>query len=74
MELMKHQFKMVTLSHANLYEQDNKTPRQVTLVAGTISFYMAGKDGSTHVYTIAGPLPVKETPEQITALLGQEGE
>lgn len=63
MSLSTHFHSVIKLTHANL----NK---EVSLQLGTMSFFHYS-DGSkaTHVYTIAGVFPAKETPEEINRLI-----
>lgn len=54
---------ILRLTHANL----NKP---VSIVLGTLSFFhYSDTTHSTHVYTIAGVFPAKESPEEIERLI-----
>lgn len=54
---------IIHLTHANL----NKT---VSVQLGTLSFFHhSDSSQSTHVYTVAGIFPAKETPEEIERLI-----
>lgn len=57
------EYQKITLNHANL-----NVP--LSIVAKTIGgYHFAPTTKCTHVYTIAGVFPAKETPEEIDSLL-----
>ena len=71
------QYVPIKLTHAFLKEPDQKTPRFVTIIYGSISGFHRGQASDpskvvvecTHIYTTGGIFPVVETEEQVDNII-----